>query len=85
VALESVEDRLRAQHLHARSRELDPEGQAVEAAADVDDRPRVLVGDRETGRDRTGPLDEQCDRLELAERAEGGQPAWVRDVERRDR
>ena len=67
LLLEPGEDRLGRQELDPRGGELDRERHAVQAGADRGDRRGVLVGDREAGPDRDGPLDEQPDGRVLAE------------------
>ena len=50
---------------HLRGRQFDGQRQPFEPAADVHDRADVLLGQRERGLGRRGPVDEQCDRRGL--------------------
>ena len=66
--LEPGEQRLGREQLRTRGGELDRERQAVEADADLGDRRRVRVRDREVGLHGPGALDEERDRVVLRER-----------------
>ena len=71
LLVEAGQDRLRRQDLDPGRGQLDGQRHAVEPGADGGDGRRVLVGDREPGLDRDGPLDEQADGGVLA-RARSG-------------
>ena len=90
--VEQREHRIRRQELRARGGELDGERQAVEAPADLLDRGRVLVRQREARIGSPGALDEQRDRVLEVERVErvlllarDPQRRTARDEERKPR
>ena len=64
AAAQAIAQRLRREEAETSRGELDGEREPVEPAADLDDRRRVVVGDREVGPDRARPVDEQLDRLD---------------------
>ena len=72
--------RLRREHLHARRRQLDREGQSIEPAADLGDGGRVLRGDSEVRAHRARALDEEPHRIGLREHLEGRQMLRVRYI-----
>ena len=67
AAGEPIPERVGREEVEAGGRELDCKRQPVEAAADLGDRGGVVVGQPEVRPDAASPLDEQLDRLELAE------------------
>ena len=75
--LEPFEQDRRRERLHARSRQLDRERQAVEPPADLDD----LAVRGEVGADGGGTLHEEIDRFPLPQRVDGDLPLAV-DVQR---
>ena len=82
---EPLQDRLRAEHPDPGRGQLDRQGQAVEAHADLGHRRRVGVVHREVGPHGHGALDEQGDRLEGAQLLQVGQVPRIGHAERRDR
>ena len=67
AARQAVPQRLGREEVEAGGRELDRQRQPVEPAADVGHGGGVVVGQAEVGPDAARPLDEQLDRLELAQ------------------
>ena len=80
---ETVEHRLRRQHVRSRRGELDRQRQAVEADADLGDRCRVGVGQLELGIDSLRAVDEQRDRRAAGERSR--RRRGIGQLQRRDR
>ena len=72
----------RRQQLDARRREFDRQWQAVETAADLGDRRRVLGGHLEVRLDGGGALEKQRDRFGLRGQVGKRRPGSIRQVER---
>ena len=86
AAAQAIAQRLGREQAEASRGELDGEREPVEPAADLDDRRRVVVGDREVGPDGARPVDEQLDRLDPRHlRGRQAVAGLRRQAERRDR
>ena len=86
AAAQAIAQRLGREEAETSRGELDGEREPVEPAADLDDRRRVVVGDREVGPDRARPVDEQLDRLDPCHlRGRHAAAGLGRQAERRDR
>ena len=68
-----------------RRRELDGEGDAVEAAAELGDGPGILVGELEGRLDGPGPLDEEPDCIDVGQVARSNTRPRLGRGQRRDR
>ena len=75
----------RREHVDLSRGQLDRQGEAVEPAANVGDRPCVLTGDRERGLDRPGPLAKQPDRVVADHRRGDVVARWDHQLARWDR
>ena len=65
---ETIEQIGRSEHVEARRRQLDCQGQTVEPKADLGDDRGIVAGDGEPRPHRLGPFDEQLDGLSLRNR-----------------
>lgn len=76
--IEARRDLLGSHHAHPRRRELDRQGDAVQIVADLRDRRRVCLVDREVWAHLTGAVDEQADGLRLGDRLHRlRRPHWL--------